>query len=110
MAEGAFAPPAGSLHLGHMLSRQRTWPVDFVAPCLPCPAEHPPIGPGWIHEIKHDGYRLLACRRVDGRVRLFTRNGNDWSERFPAVLAAIGALRVSCLMDGEAVAYQDDGL
>jgi len=43
---------------------------------LPCPSpgERPPIGPGWIHEIKRDGFRIMA-RRADGRVRLLTRKG-----------------------------------
>jgi hypothetical protein len=56
-------------------------------PCLPRPAKQPPAGPGWIHEIKHDGFRILARR--DGRsVRLTTRNGQDLAGRFP--LAAAG--------------------
>src|SRR5437763_16359435 len=42
-----------------------------------------PAGPDRIHEIKHDGFRLLARRGAE-RVRLFTRNGHDWTERFPA--------------------------
>ena len=57
----------------------------FVEPCLPSPAERPPSGPGWIHEIKHDGFRLMARRDVAG-VRLLTRNGLDWSSRYPAHL------------------------
>jgi ATP-dependent DNA ligase len=47
-----------------------------VEPCLPTPAEKPPSGPGWLHEIKHDGFRVIA--RKDGdRVRLYSRPGND---------------------------------
>jgi len=56
---------------------QRTLPAGFIAPCLPSPAERPPTGPQWIHEIKHDGYRMMA-RRDDSGVRLLTRNGHDW--------------------------------
>ena len=48
-------------------------------------------GPGWLHEIKHDGYRLLA-RKDGGTVRLFTRKANTWTERFPAIAAAAAAL------------------
>ena len=65
-------------------------------------------GPGWVHEIKHDGYRLIA-RRDAGGVRLITRNGYDWSDRYPAVAAAIGTLkRKSCLIDGEVVICDED--
>ena len=82
----------------------------FIKPALPCPADHPPTGGNWIHEIKHDGYRLMV-RRDDAGVRLLTRNGHDWSERFPLILEAAGLLRArSCLIDGEAVACDDNGL
>jgi bifunctional non-homologous end joining protein LigD len=93
-----------------MLSRTRLAPSGFIEPCLPSPAEHPPSGPGWIHEIKHDGFRLMA-RRDPAGVRLLTRNGIDWSERFPLIAKAAGDLKVrSCLIDGEAVACDGDGL
>jgi len=58
-------------------------PATFIEPCLPRPAKQPPTGRGWIHEIKHDGFRILA-QRADGRVRLLTRKGTDFSSRFPA--------------------------
>jgi bifunctional non-homologous end joining protein LigD len=68
------------------------------------PAERPPTGPGWLHEIKHDGFRLMA-RRDAASVRLLTRNGYNWSARFPAILETASALQAhSCLIDGEAVA------
>jgi bifunctional non-homologous end joining protein LigD len=51
----------------------------------------PPAGPGWIHEIKHDGFRIIARRDSLG-VRLITRGGHDFSTRFPAAAAAVGAL------------------
>src|SRR5262245_26893572 len=61
-------------------------------------------------EIKLDGYRLMAQRRHGG-IRLFTRNGHDWTERYPAVAAAMAALRVnSCLLDGEIAVTDDQGL
>jgi ATP-dependent DNA ligase len=47
----------------------------FIPPCLPSPAERPPSGPGWIHEIKHDGFRIIA-RKNDERMRLYSRPGN----------------------------------
>ena len=69
--------------------------------CLP-PAERPPAGPNWLHEIKHDGFRIMA-RRDSGGVRLFTRNGNDFAARFPLAVAAVTALPAhSFLIDGEA--------
>jgi len=85
-------------------------PTRFIEPCLPSTAERPPSGPNWIHEIKHDGYRLMACRNAAG-VRLLTRNGHDWASRFPLIVQAVDALRLrSCLIDGEAVCCDDDGL
>jgi bifunctional non-homologous end joining protein LigD len=92
-----------------MLWRLRSFP-DFCEPCLPSAVEQPPAGSDWIHEIKHDGFRLLARRGAAG-VRLFTRNGHDWTERFPLIVAAAGALKArSCLIDGEAVACDGDGM
>jgi hypothetical protein len=52
--------------------------LRFIQPCLPSPADRPPSGSNWIHEIKHDGYRLMARRDSVG-IRLITRRGNDWS-------------------------------
>jgi ATP-dependent DNA ligase len=84
--------------------------THFIPPCLPSPTDSPPTSPGWLHEIKHDGYRLMARRDAAG-IRLLTRNGHDWAHRFPLVAAAAGALQVrSCLIDGEAVCCDDDGL
>src|SRR5262249_37626266 len=92
-----------------MLWRLRSFP-DFVEPCLPSPVVRPPAGIDWIHEIKHDGFRLLARRGAPG-VRLFTRNGHDWTERFPLIVEALSALKVAtCLIDGEAVACNETGL
>src|SRR5215471_19846190 len=60
----------------------------FIEPCLPSPADRPPSGPDWIHEVKHDGYRLMARRDPVG-VRLLTRNAHDWASRFPLIVAAV---------------------
>jgi len=94
-----------------MLLRTRpAAPSGFIEPRLSSPAEQRPSGPGWIHEIKHDGFRLMARRDAAG-VRLLTRNGIDWSGRFPLIAKATGDLQVrSCLIDGEAVACDGDGL
>jgi len=77
--------------------------VGFIEPCIPTRADTPPVGPDWIHEIKHDGYRVIV-RKKDGRVRLFTRRGHDWTDRFPLIGEAVANLRPSALvLDGEAV-------
>src|SRR5215472_7678703 len=82
----------------------------FIEPCLPSPADRPPCGPDWIHEIKHDGYRLMA-RRDPGGIRLRTRNGHDWAARYPLIVEAVNRLKMrSCLIDGEAVACDENGL
>ena len=88
-----------------MLRRRPT-----LEPCLPRPAKEPPAGPGWIHEIKHDGFRILA-RRDKERVRLFTRHGTDFTARYPKIALAVESLPVrSCALDGEAIAVNQDGL
>ena len=94
-----------------MSLRERTRPgLGIIEPCLPSPAEAPPSGPGWIHEIKHDGFRIMA-RRDSAGVRLISRHGNDFTSRFPLVVAAVTALPAhSFLIDGEAIATNDDGL
>ena len=62
-------------------------PKSTFEPCIPTKAAKVPDRPEWIHEIKHDGYRLIVQR--DGkRVRLFTRNGHDWSNRYPLIAEA----------------------
>src|SRR5262245_48692218 len=85
-------------------------PSGFIEPCLPSRADQPPSGPDWIHEIKHDGYRLMVRRDQTG-TRLLTRNGHDWAARYPLIVEAVDRLKVrSCLIDGEAVACDKNGL
>ena len=70
----------------------------------------PASGSGWIHEIKHDGFRIMA-RRDGAGGRLFTRHGNDFARRFSPAVAAITALPGrSFLIDGEAIITNGDGL
>jgi ATP-dependent DNA ligase len=94
-----------------MSLRERTHPgLGIIEPCLPSPAKVPPSGPGWIHEIKHDGFRILA-RRDGAGVRLITRNGNDFTGRFPFIAITVASLPVrSCLVDGEAIVCNKNGL
>jgi hypothetical protein len=84
--------------------------ASFIGPCLPSPAPKPPAGANWIHEIKHDGYRLMARRDPVG-IRLITRGGYDWAARYPVVVEAVNHLEVrSCLIDGEVVCCDDNGV
>jgi hypothetical protein len=55
-------------------------PPGFIEPCIPTRVDHPPVGPQWVHEIKHDGYRLIVRKQAD-RVRLF--NGAVCRQRRP---------------------------
>ena len=84
-------------------------PVGFIEPCIPTRAYKPPAGPQWLHEIKHDGYRLIVCRRGD-RVRLFTRRGYDWTDRYPLIVAAADALPCNATIDGEVVVCDRAGV
>ncbi len=91
-----------------MLSR--TLPAGFIAPCLPTKAPIPPTGEHWLHEIKHDGFRIIARKEGD-RVRLYSRPGNDLTYRFQLIVEALERLRPrSCIIDGEAVCCGDDGV
>jgi ATP-dependent DNA ligase len=94
-----------------MSLRERTRPgLGIIKPCLPLPAKRPPSGPNWIHEIKHDGFRIMARRDPTG-VRLITRNGNDLTNRFPLIETAVDALpALSCVVDGEAIVCDKNGL
>jgi bifunctional non-homologous end joining protein LigD len=80
-----------------------------IEPCLAMLVEQVPKGPQWLHEIKWDGYRLISF--VDnGKARIKTRNGLDWTKRFPGIAAAVAGLPVSsAILDGEAVVEDENG-
>jgi bifunctional non-homologous end joining protein LigD len=82
---------------------------SFIEPQLASLANSPPVGDSWVHEIKFDGYRLLA--RIDGgRVRLKTRSGLDWTSKFPSVQKALEKLPVvAAFLDGEVVVETERG-
>jgi bifunctional non-homologous end joining protein LigD len=65
-----------------------------------------PAGNAWLHEIKFDGYRVLVAIG-GGRVRIFTRSGLDWTDKFPGIANAAARLTGTALIDGEAVAFKD---
>jgi bifunctional non-homologous end joining protein LigD len=85
-------------------------PPGFVVPAQPIKASKPPSGVDWVHEIKHDDYRLIV-RRDGPTVRLYTRNAYDWTARLPAIAAAAERIKAkSFTIDGEAVVLGPDGL
>src|SRR3954471_5558685 len=83
---------------------------DFVPPQLTALAETAPEGREWAHELKWDGYRMHA--RIDGgSVRLLTRTGLDWTEKYPAIVEALRTLPVTqAYLDGELCALSETGL
>jgi len=83
-------------------------PPAFVAPQLATLVDEVPAGTSWIHEIKYDGYRLLLSVG-EGVATAWTRNGLDWSDKFKALVKAAARLPAGCLIDGEAVALDDEG-
>ena len=89
--------------------RPKTAPAAFIHPCRPTVVAQPPSGPGWAHELKHDGYRLQIHVR-DGRVRLYTMNGADWSKRYPLIVEAATRIRVAAILDAEVVWIGSDGV
>src|SRR5262249_45300559 len=92
------------------MAPRRKFPAGFVEPCIPTLAAQPPSGADWVHEIKHDGYRLIVHRDGDD-VRLFTRRGHDWTDRYPAIASAAAKLRAkSFTIDGEAAVVGTDGI
>ena len=82
----------------------------FIEPTLPTATETAPAGGGWLHEIKHDGYRLQA-HLENGRVKLFSRQGLDWTERFPVVVPALAEVPAKvAIIDGEVVVQTAAGV
>jgi len=92
----------------YVSARRAPLPAAFV-PMRTTAVARPPEGSGWLHEIKHDGYRMLA-RLEGGRARLLSRNGLDWTPRLRSVAQALEALPVrEAYLDGEIVALGEDG-
>lgn len=82
----------------------------FIRPCLAVLAADAPQGEGWLHEIKFDGYRLMAHLR-DGEVSLFTRSGLDWTKRFPLIAQGLRQVQAEvAIIDGEAVVEDEGGV
>jgi bifunctional non-homologous end joining protein LigD len=79
----------------------------FVPPCEPTLRDSVPKGDAWLHEVKFDGYRM-QIHKARRKVWLFTRNGHDWTDRFPQLASALAALP-SCIIDAELVATDEHG-
>jgi bifunctional non-homologous end joining protein LigD len=90
-------------------STAKTALPDHLQPQLATLVDSPPSG-DWHYEVKFDGYRILA--RIDGEdVRLFTRNGHDWSAKMPHLVQALRKLKLrSAWLDGEMVVTGDNGV
>src|SRR5689334_24409856 len=84
-------------------------PASFIHPCQPTVAERPPSGPGWVHELKHDGYRLQIHVRKNS-VRLYTMNGADWTKRYPRIVEEAARPREPLIIDAEVVHLSAEGV
>ncbi len=83
--------------------------IPELIPQLASPAATPPVGDSWLHEIKYDGYRLLA-RLEGGLARLISRNGKDWSDHFPTVVRALESVSAAdTVLDGEVAVIRPNG-
>jgi bifunctional non-homologous end joining protein LigD len=89
---------------------RKNFPPGFVIPAQPVAADKPPSGSNYVHEIKHDGYRLIV-RRDGAKVRLYARNAIDMTARLTGIAgAALDIKAESATLDGEAVVLGADGL
>jgi bifunctional non-homologous end joining protein LigD len=82
--------------------------VEFIEPMLALAVTKLPEGPAWSYELKFDGYRALGLK-TNGKVRLLSRNGKDFTKRFASIAHALEALPDETVIDGEIVAYGADG-
>jgi bifunctional non-homologous end joining protein LigD len=104
------APTATPAYTASMALSIKRLPAGFVMPAQPVLRLKEPAGTDWVHEIKHDGYRMIV-RRDGPTVRLYSRNAYDWTVRLPAIAAAAELIKAkSFTIDGEAVVLGPDGL
>jgi len=90
-----------------MMPRQ---PSTFIEPLLLSEQEKPPDGPGWVHEIKFDGYRVQA-HLAGGKATVYTRRGNDWTHQFQWIADSVAELPAKrAIIDGEAVVLSEAGI
>src|SRR5256885_5485312 len=89
-------------------STARTASARFIEPMLLLRTDSLPSGEQWLYELKLDGYRAIGFKR-NGDVSLRSRNDNDFSGRYPAVVKALGKLPDNTVVDGEVVAFDQEG-
>jgi len=84
--------------------------LSFIPPQLPSLTDQPPEGDNWIHEVKHDGYRTMLL--IERRTALaYTRNGHDWSDRYPGIVVAAGKLPCrNAIFDGDVIVQDGRGV
>jgi bifunctional non-homologous end joining protein LigD len=101
--------PSTSKPTGEVAGARRAALPKFVPPQLATLVSQAPSGEGWLHEMKYDGYRILA--RLDhGHVTLSSRNGRDWTEKFPTIAETVARLAAErAMLDGEIAVLQPDG-
>ncbi len=107
---GARGQVPSGVKLSSIKGAKKAAPPGFVEPCLAMLTEKPPEGEGWLHEIKFDGYRLMAS--LDGKaIGLLTRSGLVWTERFPGIAEALADFPAqSAILDGEAIIEDENGV
>jgi ATP dependent DNA ligase domain len=86
----------------------RALPAGFVSPCLPTKTDKLPSGSEWLHEIKHDGFRVIA-RKKGPQVRLYSRLGTDLTHRFPLIVETLARLRARSWYHGRGQARMMEG-
>ncbi|HXD30431.1 MAG TPA: non-homologous end-joining DNA ligase [Pyrinomonadaceae bacterium] len=100
---------AKTLDLKNLRGARKAKLPEFISPQLATLVKAPPPGDDWLHELKFDGYRML-CRVERGKVRVWSRNGKEWTVKFPTVINAIKQLKVSSAMfDGEIMIVDAQG-
>src|SRR5215213_5978764 len=90
-------------------ARRAAWP-GFIEPCHPSLHSEAPETDDWLHEIKADGYRVQIHLRHEG-VRIFTREGLDWTDQYPFMATAAAKVPVrDAILDGEAIVTGERGV
>ena len=108
-AKASKATKANADSVAQLAGAKRAAMPARLAPALTTLVKAAPAGGEWIHEVKYDGYRMV-CRLENGAVRIYSRNGKDWTDKFPALVADVKRLKAkTAWLDGEVCAVDDKG-